>query len=310
MNYTTPALLSAYETCARKGYYTQLWRPDRLTANEILLGGMKAGLMEGERKDFGEVAGETVMDLAVSPGMEMPTSRHLHDSVVHHAALADMLTSALRTPGGVPWGQPPPTRLGGLPWASNAFLDPSGAMLRRVALVSNWNDDRHYQELRSWYSLGEVVAYDMPMTIAVMVLGQHRDGRRSGPFTRGFLHPNNHKLRFRKKAKVTSETFSDRWEQVWREDRDEIGTRQWLQGMLDDDILRDVCFTIELPVPGKLQADRIRDMAARKLETLAKTTATPPPSLSVCDRPPCPFKSCCWSLEPHEPSVKAGYIVL
>jgi hypothetical protein len=268
---------------------------------------MTAGLTEVEREDFGELAGETIMDLAVSPGLETPASRNIHESVVHHAALADVLTTAVRRPGSPPWSPPVPTPVGDHLWHSGAFLDRSGGHLRRLSLVTSWSDERHYSELRSWYSLGEVAAYELPMKVVVLILGQHRDGRRHGPFTKGFLHPQNHKLRFRKRQKVTSEVFSDRWAKVWREDREEIATKDWLEAMLEDDILRDVCFVVDLPVPPKVQLQRIRDMAARKLDRAMKMTAKPEPSLSVCDRPACPFKGCCWSETPYTPSTKSGF---
>lgn len=305
---TTPELLSAYETCDRKGFWSRSWQRRRLDATAILREAIRAGVTESERPDFGTLAGETVMELAVDPGMEMPSSNYLHASVVHHAALADMLTCALRRPQDTAWRLPPLWPAGVPGWTSSALLDPSGSKLRRIVLASSWSDARHYSEVRSWYALGEVAAYRLPMTMAVLVLGPHRDGRRSGPWTKGFLHPMNHTLRFRKKSKSSSEVFNDKWTQVWREDRGEIDNRQWLQAMLADDILRDVCFTVEIPVPGVAETDRIRAMAARKLERLMRITETPEPSLSVCDRPPCPFRGCCWSETPYEPSERTGFV--
>jgi len=305
---TTADLLTNYETCDRKGFWSRNWSRRRLDATSILREALRVGVAEAEREDFGELAGETVMELGANPGMEMPSSHYLHESVIHHAALADTLTCAIRRPQDKPWLLPPFWPAGIEGWASSAFMDPSGNKLRRIVLASSWNDDRHYSEVRSWHSLGEVAAFKLPMTMVVLVLGQHRDGRRSGPWTKGFLHPQNHKLRFRKKAKVTSEVFSDKWEQVWREDRGEISNRQWLQAMLEDDILRDVCFTVDIPVPEAPVVQRIRDMANRKLERLAGMKKIPEASMSVCDRPPCPFKGCCWSATPYEPSEKTGFV--
>jgi hypothetical protein len=305
---TSPDLLTNYETCDLKGYWSRDWRRPRLTSNEFLIRAMTAGLTEREREDFGNVAGETVMDLAVNPGLETPASKNLHESVIHHAALADTLTTAVRAKGSPPWSPPTPSKLGGHLWHSGAFLDPSGDHLRRIALVSSWSDERHYSELRSWYSLGEVAAYRVPMKVVVLNVGQHRDGRRHGPFTKGFLHPQNFKLRFRKKQKVTHETFSDRWEKVWREDRGEISTEEWLEAMLGDDILRDVCFVIDLPTPSPPHHLRIGDMAARKLDRLMTMTKRPEASMSVCDRPACSFKGCCWSEQQYEPGTKTGFV--
>jgi hypothetical protein len=171
-------------------------------------------------------------------------------------------------------------------------------------LASVWNDERHYSSIRSWHGLGETAAYGLPMTIVVLILGQHRDGRRAGPWTKGLLHPQNHKLRFRKKKAISSEIFSDKWEQIWREDRGEIETEQWLRAMIEDDILRDVCFTVELEPPEPKERQRILDMTARKLERLAKMTKPPEPSMGMCDRPPCPYRDC-WAIEPSE---KTGFV--
>lgn len=308
---TTADLLTHFETCDRKGYRSQRWERRRLDATTILRRAITAGVTEKDREDFGEAAGEAVMELASDPGMEMPASRHLYESVVHHAALSDVLTSAVRKPKSPAWNIPPPTTFAGAPWTSSAFLAPTGDMLRRVVLATSWNDERHYAEVRSWHAQGEMAAYKLPMQLVVLVLGQHRDGKRSGPWTKGFLHPQNHKLRFRKKSKATFETFSDKWESVWREDRGEIDTRQWLQAMLEDDILGDVCFTVDIPLlPNILLPENIESIAARKLERLAGTTELPEKSMSVCDRPPCPFKGCCWSEVEYEPSEKAGFVAI
>ncbi len=47
-------------------------------------------------------------------------------------------------------------------------------------------------------------------------------------------------------------------------------------------------------------------MVARKLERLAKMKELL--EASVCARPPCPFRDCCWSETPYEPGEKAGFV--
>lgn len=303
----TADLLTSYETCDRKGHWSYDWQRRRLDPTTVLYEGIRAGLTENARDDYGNVAGERVMELAVDPGMEMPVSRYLHESVIHHATASDIITSAIRKPRTAPWGVPGPPV--GADWTPSAFLSQEGH-LRAITLATSWSDARHWAMVRSWRALGEVAMYGFPMTMVVVILGAHRDGRRNGPWTKGFLHPQNHKLRFRKKTKVTHETFSDKWQAVWREDRDEIETKVWLQAMLEDDILRDVLFTVEIPVPEKPEVQRIRDMADKKLERLAKLASRanlPEASLSVCDRPPCPFKGCCWSAKPYEPKDSSAF---
>jgi hypothetical protein len=83
----------------------------------------------------------------------------------------------------------------------------------------------------------------------VLVLGVHRDGRRHSPWAKGLLHPANRKLRFRKRQGSSTEGFKDTWERAWREDHAEIDRMAWLQAMLEDCVLRDVCFNVDIPVP-------------------------------------------------------------
>jgi hypothetical protein len=302
----TADLLSYFETCQLKGHWASSYQRRKLDPTDMLREGIKAGLIS-DTKTPGEDAGTRIMELAENPGMETQQS-DIYRSVFHHACLADLITDAIGAPGRRRWTLPPTGSLNGAPWSSGAFLDPSGEKLRRLVLASSWSDARHFSEVRSWYTLGEMAVYDLPMTMVVLILGPFRDGRRSGAWTKGFRHPFSHQLRFRKKSKTSSETFSDKWEKVWREDRDEISNQQWLQAMLGDDILRDVCFTVEVPALLAPARDRILEMASRKLERLATIEKDPEPSLSVCERPPCQFRGCCHSEKPYHPSKSQLFV--
>lgn len=303
---STPALLTDWEQCQRKGVWSRDWRRRKLDPTQMLYEGLRTGLTH-PGSDYGEEAGCRIMELCENPGMET-TSLQLYRSAIHHSHLVDLISTALRPPGAKVWCYPTSESLNASPWASNAFLDPDGRHLRRVLLVSNWSDEKHYSAIRSWYGLGEVAVYDLPMKIVVVVLGRLIDGRRQGVWTQGFRHPMNHQLRFRKKSKRSSEVFSDSWEKVWREDRDEISNDDWIQAMLRDDIFRDICFTVDIPVMDAGGRTKLLDMAKRKLDRLASIEELPEPSLSVCDRPPCPFRGCCHSQEPYTPD-KSGLFV-
>ena len=74
---TTASVLTAYESCERRTYWARHWERRRLDSTEFLRRALHAGVTEAMRDDFGEVAGETVMDLAVDPGLEMPLSRDI-----------------------------------------------------------------------------------------------------------------------------------------------------------------------------------------------------------------------------------------
>jgi len=283
-------ILTAFEKCPRMAFWMLSWQRYKMDAIQMLQAGVRAGVLEAERKDWGEVAGEQVYGLGVEPGLAT-SSYDVHAEVSHLACLADIVTTAIRKPSEPPWKIPEDLPL----WKPSCFLSPDGLHLRRIVLVSSWNDDRHYHECRSWQSMGAVCAYGLPLQQVVVVLGQNRSGKRHSSWTRGLRHPVNKKLRFRKKNDV-SEGFKSTWLPVWREDFDDISTHDWLQAMLDDGVLQDLCFTVEIPVPEKSARQRILDLTASKLEKVQNLDSLPEPQLSTCDWPvPCCFRENCHS---------------
>lgn len=303
---STAALLTAYESCHRKGYFQTVWEPNRLSAKEMTYRAICLALEAQEPQDgaFGEVAGSAVLQLAQDRGIESALP-HIYGQVIHHAALADILVSTLRKPTDPPWLVPQNVQS----WTPSCFLAPDGGSLRRIVLVSHWTEARHYSECRSWFSLGEVCHYKMPMQMAVLIIGQERNGKRSSPWVSGFCHPMNKQLRFRKKSKVATEVFNDKWAKILREDHAEISRETWLAAMLQDDVLPEVAFKVDIPVPEEVQRQRIVDMAARKLEQLYAITEKPEASLSVCDWPvKCPFHQCCHVLPERDPNEKNGFV--
>ena len=268
---------------------------------------LRRALMAPETPEMhlGELAGSAVMELAETRGLETNSSHRIYDSCVNLAALADILVTAIRKPGDEPWACPEPVQN----WTSSAFLSPDGNFLRRVVLVSHWSDERKISECRSWFSLGECAHYGLPMQTVVCIIGQMKDGLRRGPWTQGFLHPRNKALRFRKKSRETTEVFNDRWIKIFREDHAEISRERWLQAMLVDDVLPEVMFRVDIPLPESSQRQRVLDLARRKMDRLQSLKRTPEACLSVCDFPvPCQFRRLCHGEQEREPSEKTGYI--
>jgi hypothetical protein len=253
---------------------------------------------------WGALAGATVMQLAADRGLDT-TLHEIYPSVVHHSALADILVTTLRKMEDSPWEVPQPVEN----WKSSAFLSPDGSHLRRVVLVSHWTPEREESEKRSWGCLGECAVYGLPMKLAVLVIGQQRNGKRSSPWCKAFRHPANKGLRFRKKERTKSETFSDRWTQVLREDCADITTEQWLAAMMKDDVLADVGFHLAIPVPETPLRTRILDMMRTKIDHIYALKEKPEGNISSCDWPvSCAFKRCCWGAKETDPSEKNGFI--
>jgi hypothetical protein len=299
----THELIEHFEHCRREGIFARDWEKYKLTPHQMLMEGIMEGLTI-DRKDFFQAAGEKCYELAIEPGLDSK-QYDLHSEVVHICALSDILSAALRK--GEAWKPVEPIDVGnGSMWESDAFLEPSGYALRRVICVSSWSDDRSYSLCRSWGSLGTVCLHNLPMRIAVCMIGSHREGRYHSYWTKGNLHPINKKLRFRKRTEKGT-GFKDSWISVSREDRDEISTQAWLQAMLDDGVLQDSTFVVDLPVPESRARQEINDLAARRLDEIYKTKTLPEKQLSTCDWPTvCSCRGFCHSN--NNPSGKYGFV--
>ncbi len=285
--YGTAEILTAFEECPRKAFWMRSWKRSKLDGAAMLQQALRAGVTS-QRSDFGEAAGEECYGSGVEPGLDT-THYDVHAEVCHLACIADLVTTAIRKPAEAPWQLPEVLES----WRSSCLLSPDGAYLRRIVLASNWSDDRHYGECRSWFSLGEVAAYGLPMQQVVIVLGQNRNGKRHSAWAKGLRHPRNKQLRFRKKHDV-SEPFKESWLPVWREDFDDISTHDWLEAMLCDGVLQDLCFRVDIAAPEKAARQQILDMAARKLDRMAALEELPDTQFTGCDWPkPCIFRVPC-----------------
>ena len=299
----SPQLLSSFEHCDRKGFWDRDWERAKIDFHELLMAGITEGLTT-TRQDLGTAAGEAVIGIASE--REILTKEHnVYDLCVHHASIADLVSTALRKPSDAPWGFPEPQTLpNGVLWHSGAFLSPDGTKLRRIVLATNWSDERHWSEARSYFSLAESCIYGLPLQQAVIVRGASRDGKRHGYWSKGLRHPANRKLRFRKKSEGK---FKDSWATIFREDHDEISTLEWLDALYSDGVFSDICFSVEIPIPEKAARQKIVDLAAKKLDIIYQTKELPEPNLSTCFWPvPCAHKGHCHSGLP--PSGKYGFV--
>jgi len=297
----SPESLSGFERCPRIPYWGRNWKLRKMKPVEMIEAGVRAGLMEHTRSDFGELAGEEVYGFGSQPGIESKQFNQ-HDEVVHLACIADAVTSAIRKPGGDPWKLAPP-----LPeWESGCYISPDQSSLRRIVFTTSWSDDRYYSHCRSWESLGEICFHGLPMQMLVVYLGPHREGKYHSYWTHGLRHPANKKLRFRKRNR-TDEPFKESWTEVWREDYDDISTRDWLQGMLEDGVLQECLRKYDIAVPKPESRERILDLTRQKLAILRGTMELPLQNLSTCDWPvPCDHRNHCHAQE--EPSPAYGFV--
>lgn len=252
-----------------------------------------------------------MLDLASSPGIDTQ-AYDVYQCAMNLACLCDLLVTAIRKPAEKAWKTLPCVQN----WTPACMMSPAGDMLRRIVLVSHWNEDRHHAECLSWYTLGEMAHYKMPMQLIVLVIGQQKDGRQHSHWTKALHHPVgagpksiNH-LRFRRRVGNTKGGFKESWKEIWREDHDEIDRETWLNAMLQDDVLRDLCFTVDMPAMTSSQGQMVRELARRKLDSLHRHRSVAPPiQYSGCHWPVrCGFADCCHSIPPRDPSARLGFL--
>lgn len=304
---TTPELLTAYETCQKKGALASIWRREKLTTVETLRESLYRVLTAKDTQEptFGDMAGSEVMEIASSPGIETDTPDK-YACAMNLACLSDLLVTSLRKKNDPAWMVPEPLQN----WKSACLMSPEGDVLRRLLLVSHWNDDRHYSECRSWFTLGEIAAYNLPMQMIVLVIGHERNGRRHSHWTKALRHTiGRTNIRFQRRVGNTSGGFKDSWTEIWREDHDEIDREMWLNAMLKDDVLQKLCFRVDVPVLSPVNRQWILDLADSKLDAMSRDDRKPLLNLSTCDWPvPCQFRKACHSIPEKEPSRAMGFV--
>lgn len=295
-------VLNSHDRCTRKAFLEQDWERVLVSPTSALYQGIEEGLAYDGDEDPGQVAGDTVFTLASERGLDVPQSDQLGNAQ-HVAALSDILVHFLRKDAA--WERPEDVTVGkDTLWESSAWLDPSGTKLRRVILVDWWGENRKVAESHSWRTFGECVAYDLPMEENVIVVGQNRDGRRHSPWSKAWVHPVGGSLRMRKRD---GEPFSGKWRPVWREEVD-YNRDTWIETMVDDGVLTDVVYQVEVPAPTGLVRAKMLDLIQRKMAEIRGITETPPPCPSICDDPisPCQFRGACWNFV--LPSESNGFI--
>jgi hypothetical protein len=296
-------LLSNFEHCERWGYWSLSWQRHRMTPMQMFHEAVRLALVE-DVPDPGEAAGEHFMTLARDRGLDITDSINTYRCAINHAAAADLVVTALRK-NNRPWLELP-NRVNG--WKASSMMDADGALLRRFLAVSSWNEDREFFEKHSWYVLGDIAHYMMPMQLVVCVLGPMSGGRRRGPWSKAQLHPHHSELRFRVRRRRSLENFKETWLPIYREEHDEIDREKWLACMAQDEVLQESLFVMHIPVPETSRLDAIRELAERQLARAMLTGHIPDKQLSTCHNPiaPCPFRACCWN-DPEQGPEAGGY---
>jgi hypothetical protein len=299
---SSATVLTEFERCQRSGYWTPSWQRHRMSPMQMIHESIRRAITE-ENVDPGENAGSHFVTLAAERGLDMP-GIDTYRAAINHAAIADLIVTSLKVTE--PWTIPAPVG----DWRSSCFVH--DGVLRRILCVSHWTEEREIFERISWRCAGEIAHYNKPMQLVVAVIGHMSYGRRQGHWSKGLLHPQGSKLRFKLKARSTVDGFKETWQKIYREEFDKIDKRDWLQAMLEDGVLQDSLFIVNLEVPPYLQCQSIRDLAAAQLNRLGSVSWLPAKQLSTCFDPlsPCQFRTCCHADPETHPGRTHGFFHL
>lgn len=292
----TPHIFDVFDRCERRMAFEKDYESAAISPLGLLY-----GAVEGSMVSNNPVEGAKAAIVSMTQRLDVTTGELSPISTVRHVeSMAEVIALALRAKLGK--GQRlEPVPLGNHQWQSNLFECRNGLM--RVVLASHLDDDSLRSYAHSWQTIGELAALEKPITLAVVVIGHQRGGRRHSHWSKGFQHPvQKSSLRFAPRKR--DDGFTQGWKQVWRE-QDNITAKTWLEQMKNDEVLSDLIVTRQIAY----KAEDARMIQARAdmlkiAEQVVRARTDVPMRRSSCDeigRGACPFQAVCYSPTPIGP---------
>lgn len=268
----TPDQIEMLERCPR----LLKWTCDHLQARVRPLSALYAGVEAGVE---GKSAKDAVMALAASPGLDID-GQETYSAASHLASLAEIISVYLLA--------------GGSPWIRHGQVFESNGDLRRIVLLDRLSDERKMAEIRSWRTIVPICREDRTMLINFIAIGQSSDNRRLGAWSRGWTHPRNFGLKFKKKD---GDSLGEGWALQWRE-RSGVTVDRWLSVMQRDRAFDDIVSSVRVIIP-KRREEWLADLTRIERE-IAELPDNPPMRRSGCyGLSPCTFREVC-----HGPAFK------
>ena len=283
----------SYDVCPRRAWWTAKYENLRVGLVKALYVALHAGLLAEKPEQAVE---DKFMELAANPGLDV-TGENIYAIAMHHAKLAGIIATALRSTTAAPWRLFPATDT----WES-ACYDMGDGKPRRIVLVDRWAESRKQEEIYGWRTMGEACSLDQTVFVTAVTIGPSKEKRRHSAWTRCYRHPQNFTYRFQKR---NGEKFTADWMTQWREDSD-IPTADWLTKMHEDGCMTDLVHTMNVPVPIRKDS-YLAEMGrlAGEIESMAKMEGrreTPPMRFAGCfGFSPCPFLGTCHGAHPTQP---------
>lgn len=287
-------LLDTWDRCERRFAFSQKWRAKSISPLGLLYSALEAALVSSDPE---QAARDETVRMAKTHDLASG-DQNAFMIVRHTGYLAEIIARALQMRFGVMKRVDPTPE-----WESALFEGVDGSR-HRIELVSHWDDDRLRASAHSWRVIGELVALQSPLTLTAIVIGPSRGGKRHSAWSKGFMHPNNHNLRFARRIKGNE--FAGSWEQIWREHYAQVTTEQWLEGMNADGVLDDLILSREIRFdPSDHRMIAARAEMGEIAERMTSASESAPMRRSSCDetgRGACPFQQVCYSQVETDPS--------
>lgn len=286
----TPYIYDTFDRCERRTAFERTHERLTISPLGLLYGAVEASMTAADPADGAKQAIiEMTQRLDVETGELSPIS-----SVNHVATMAEVISLALRARLQRA-SRFPPVKLGNHQWQSNLF-DCNGRLIRLI-LAAYVDDDSLRSYAHSWQTIGELAALERPVTLAVVIIGAQRGGRRHSHWTKCFQHPvQKSSLRFA--ARKRDDGFTAGWKQVWREQTN-VSADAWLDQMRNDGVLDDLISTRAIQYNGgDARMVQARSDLVQIAEQVVRARTDAPMRRSSCDeigRGACPWQAVCYS---------------
>jgi len=296
------ASIDAYQRCRRRHVLAADWRYARWRPRSLFASCLRhaaAALAAGTPSDA--VATDAVtefMTAAADPGLDVL-------GVDPYRVARDwtaMLETVVLTLGMVGVGRcenvPTASLMPNLTWRFGSQRAADGTLARWV-VTDRWDEAALTRELHSWWTMGDVAVARRPMRLRVVELGQSRQGRHTGAWSRAWRHPGLRHLPLRFRL-ATGKPPKD-WKPVWLADLSDVDAADWAEQAWREGATRDLLHEVEVRVPSDATCeDTVRQMVAVAGEMVALAGADwreQPMSRGACDGPfvPCPFAAACYT---------------
>lgn len=295
------SLVTSYQSCKRKyalgNRYRVVHSRPRILFDALLRRAVVALSSGADPVRTATDASTAFLAQAARPGLDVPDGVNVYALAKDWAVTLEVVIRSLGRLVLLTLADAPDTPLGdGLVWRALASRDESSA-LHRWHTCDGWNADDLSRELHSWFTLGDIAALRVPMTIHSVEIGRTRGGRHTSAWTRAWRNPSlpNTGYHFRTR---TGKPL-DGWTPVRMTDFT-VDVGEWVETMHAEGGEAGLVHHTHVSVPSDAACDEIlrqvREVGyAMRADANAEWNSLPM-SRGACDTlSPCPWQGACYA---------------